>query len=223
MEAIHADGGLRLGMPLTRVEACFCRGALRELAQHRSAPDTAPARWFDDPWGYLDHLQDLWSFFGGLPPGADLAPDVTHRGWMRLTLPDAQDANRSRWRTDPTWETIQRAHFLPDMSPSALARLPRARHDLAQVDAELYGPLKLRAVLRGEYLDSTATLSQELHAFADEMDEIGDKRRRDFAEEVREKARMLGRPVPMQVALALVPRTGHRQVASEEGSASTAP
>ena len=78
-------------------------------------------------------------------------------------------------------------------------------------------------MLRGEYMETTATLSQELHAFADAMDEEDVKRGRDFAEEVREKARMLGRPVPMQVALALVPRTGHRQVASEEGSASTAP
>jgi hypothetical protein len=72
------------------------------------------------------------------------------------------------------------------------------RHDLAQVDAELYGLLKLRAVVRGEYLDTTATLSQELCALADEMDEVDATRGRDFAEEVREKARSMGKPVPIR-------------------------
>jgi hypothetical protein len=198
MEPIHVAGGWQQGMSLTRVEARFRRGVLRELAANATTPETAPARWFDDPWDCLDHLQDLWAFFAGLPPEADLAPDVTHRGWMRLTLPDANDANRSRWRADPTWETIQRARFQLDASPGALTRLPHVRHDLAQVDAELYGLLKLRAVLRGEYLKTTGTLSKELHAFADEMDEEDAKRGRDFAEEVREKARMLGKPVPMR-------------------------
>ncbi|HEV2461803.1 MAG TPA: hypothetical protein VGS80_25890 [Ktedonobacterales bacterium] len=199
MEAIHAAGGWQLGMPLTRVEARFRRGVLRELAaQQHIAPGTAPVRWFDDPWECLDHLQDLWAFFAGLPPEADVAPDVTHRGWMRLAVLDGVDANRSRWQTDPIWETVQRARFHPDTTPGMLTRQPRIRHDLAQVDAELYGLLKLRAVLRGEYLDITATLSQELHAFANQMDEEDAKRGRDFAEEVREKARMLGKPVPIR-------------------------
>ena len=186
-------------MPLTRVEARFRRGVLRELAAHAASRAEAPARWFDDPWECLDHVQDLWAFFAGLPPEADLAPDVTHRGWMRLVIPDADDSNRSRWPTDPVWELIQRAQFMPNSSPAALARLPRVRHDLEQVDAEVYGLLKLRAVLRAEYLDTTATLSQELHAFAEHMDEVDLKRGRDFAEEVREKARMLGKPVPMRI------------------------
>jgi hypothetical protein len=198
MEAIHAAGGWQAGMPLTRIEARFRRGVLRELAANATTPDAAPKRWFDDPWDCLDHLQDLWAFFAGLSPEADIAPDVTHRGWMRLTVVDADDANRSRWRTDPNWETIQRARFQPDASSAALTRLPRVRHDLAQVDAELYGLLKLRAVLRGEYLETTATLSQELRAFSDDMDEVDARRGRDFAEEVREKARMLGKPVPMR-------------------------
>ncbi len=196
--AAHTVGGWQQDMPLTRVEARFRRGVLRELAQQSTVPRTMPVRWFDDPWDCLDHLQDLWAFFAGLPPEADVAPDVTHRGWMRLAVPDADDTNRSRWRPDPTWETLQCARFQPDASSAALTRLPRVRHDLAQVDAELYGLLKLRAALRGEYLDTTATLSQELRAFADAMDEVDARRGRDFAEEVREKARMLGKPVPMR-------------------------
>jgi hypothetical protein len=133
----------------------------------------------------------------GLPPDEDTAPDVTYCGWMRLVVVEegAGDTNRRRWRTDPVWTLIQRAQFLPD-PPTALKRLPRRAHDLNQVDAELYGLMKLRAVLRGEYLDTTATLSQELRAFAERMDEVDAERDRDFAEEVREKARMLGRAVP---------------------------
>ncbi len=147
MEAIHTVGGWQQDMPLTRVEARFRRGVLRELAQQSTVPGTMPVRWFDDPWECLDHLQDLWAFFAGLPPEADVAPDVTHRGWMRLVVLEADDANRSRWRTDPTWETLQCARFQPHVSSAALTRLPRVRHDLAQVDAELYGLLKLRAAL----------------------------------------------------------------------------
>ena len=54
--------------------------------------------------------------------------------------------------------------------------------DRAQIDAELYGLLKPRAAPRGEYLETTATLSQELHAFAERVDEVAAERVRDFAE-----------------------------------------
>ena len=92
---------------------------------------------------------------------------------------------------------IQRAQF-GNRLPAALRRLPRGTHDLEQVDAELYGLLKLRGALRGEYLDTTVTLSQELRAFAKRMEEVDEEKGRDFADEVREKARQLGRPVPMR-------------------------
>jgi hypothetical protein len=205
MEPIHRAGGWEPQMPLTRVEARFRRTALRELRRalgseqstlDASAVHVAPSR-FEDPWQCLEHLGDLWGYFAGLPPEADRAPDVTFRGWLRLAVPAADDGNRSRWPTDPTWETIQRAVCAASQQ-QPLRRDPRAAHDLTQVDAELYGLLKLRAVLRGEYLDATTTLSQELHAFAERMDNVDAERGRDFAEDVREKARMLGRAVPLQ-------------------------
>jgi hypothetical protein len=205
MEPIHRAGGWEPQMPLTRIEARFRRTALRELRaalgtghapSHAPAGVTAPS-WFDDPSCCFEHLSDLWAYFAGLPPEADRALGVTFRGWLRLTLPTVEDGNRSRWPTDPIWETIQRAAFTASQ-PHPLQREPRVVHDLAQIDAELYGLLKLRAVLRGEYLETTATLSQELHAFAGRMDEVDAERGRDFAEEVREKARRLGRPVPIR-------------------------
>ena len=204
MEPIHRAGGWDLSIPLFRIEARFRRGALREfIAAQTLAHDTESAepttgeRWFDDPWICLAHLNDLWAYFAGLPPEADVAPDVTYRGWMRLALSDTTNANRTRWRTDPVWELVQRVRFTESI-PQALIRTPMVRHDLEQVDAELYGLLKLRAALRGEYLDTTATLSQEVRAFVVRMDEVDAERGRDFAEEVREKARMLGKPLPMR-------------------------
>jgi hypothetical protein len=202
MEPVHRAGGWLSGMALTRVEVRFRRDVLRELAWAFGQGEGERGqreRWFDDPWTCLDHLADLWAYFAGLPPEHDHAPDVTHRGWMRLTVPDAHDGNRSRWKTDPTWMVIQRAFAgTAGATPAPLARFPKTSNDLEQVDAELYGLLKLRTALRGEYLTTTATLSQELHAFAERMDEVDAERGRDYAEEVREKARMLGKPLPMR-------------------------
>jgi hypothetical protein len=211
MEPIHRAGGWEPSMPLWRIEARFHRGILRELSRaHSPADQPREAGWFDDPWVALEHLNDLWAYFAGVPPEADTAPDVTYRGWMRLTVPEGNDSNRSRWPTDPVWTLVQGARFT-STSPIPLARQPRITHDLDRVDAEVYGLLKLRAALRGEYLDTTATLGQELHAFANRMDEVDADKQRDFAEEVREKARMLGKPLPPRfdtAALAIVDAAG---------------
>ena len=204
MEPIHRTGGWDGEAPVTRVEVRLRRAVLRELASLQGDQ----ARWFDDPWRCLEHLGDLWAYFAGLPPEADTAPDVTHQGWMRLTVPDKHDMNRSRWPTDPVWRVIQRAQF-GDRLPATLMRLPRATHDLEQVDAELYGLLKLRGAIRGEYLDTTTTLSLELQAFAERMEEVDEQKGRDFAEEVREKARKLGRAVPPRMS---GPLPGKRQI-----------
>jgi hypothetical protein len=64
------------------------------------------------------------------------------------------------------------------------------------------GPLRtcspLSRPLGGKYLATIATLSQERRAFAEQMEEMDTKRGRGFAEEVREKARQMGKPIPMK-------------------------
>lgn len=92
---------------------------------------------------------------------------------------------------------IQCARF-SDSPPLPLQRGKYVAHDLEQIDAELYGLFKLRSVLCGRQLDETLTLSLELRAFAERMDAVDLERKRDYYEVVREKARMLGREVPMQ-------------------------
>jgi hypothetical protein len=192
MQPIHEAGGWRPGMVLTRIEPRLTREIFREL---KEVLPNARASWVDDPYLLLDHLQDVWGLVVGLPERADFAPDVFSRGWMRLVMPAGEDTNKWRWPLDPVWQVVQSAQF-NDRLPKALTREKRVVHDLEQVDAELYGLLKLRAVIRGEYLSHTTTLSQELHAFHDRMEEVDAKKGRDFAEEVREKARGLGKPVP---------------------------
>jgi hypothetical protein len=162
-----------------------------------SARDAGAARCFDDPWSALDHLDDLWACFAGLPPDADAAPDVTSSGWLRLTVAGLDDSNRSRHATDPAWLVVQQARFGASV-PEPLARVPAVRHDLNRVDAELYGLLKLRAALRGEYLEETATLGLEVRKFVTRMEDMDAEKGRDFAEEVREKARRMGKPVPIR-------------------------
>jgi hypothetical protein len=192
MEAIHEGGGWRADMPLFRVEGRFMREIFRDIAvdMRLSSGD-----WCDDPWLALDHLNDFWAYFVGLPPEHDHAPDAMHRGWLRMALPQV-DRNRARWPVDPVWEVIQRAQF-SDQIPKPLRRGKDVAHDLEQIDAELYGLFKLRSVLRGRQMDETLTLSLELRAFAEQMDAVDLDRERDYCEGVREKARMLGRAVPI--------------------------
>jgi hypothetical protein len=84
-------------MDLTRIEGRFKRGVLRELFRLIGGQRS----WFDDPWEAVRHQADLWGVFTGLPPEHDHAPDVTQRGWMRLSPPTGRDATKTRWPTDP--------------------------------------------------------------------------------------------------------------------------
>jgi hypothetical protein len=178
-------------MPLTRIEGRFTREILREISVGMGLGEWD---WCDNPWLALSHLNDFWGYFVGLPPEHDHAPDATHRGWLRLTVLQ-DDINRSRWPTDPVWHVIQRAHF-GGAPPHPLQRGKRSDPQLEQVDAELYGLMKLRSVLCARHQIEGATLSLELGAFAQAMEMRDLEEQRDYAEEIREKARMLGKPVP---------------------------
>jgi len=180
-------------MPLFRVEGRFTREVLRGIA---NGMNLASGDWCDDPWLVLDHLNDLWAYFVGSPPEHDHAPYATDRGWLRMTLQQA-DRNRTRWPTVPVWEVIQRAQF-SEHTPQPLHRSRRVAHDIDQIDAELYWLFKLRCVLCDRQLDETLTLSLELRAYAERMDAMDLERSRDYDEAAREKARMLGRAAPIR-------------------------
>ncbi|MBA3822769.1 MAG: hypothetical protein H0X24_02550, partial [Ktedonobacterales bacterium] len=198
MREIHKAGGWELGMRLTRIELRYRRGILNELEVAHGTEKGA--RWFDDPYVTLDHLGEAWGFGVGYPPEFDRLPDVTHRGWMRLAVPDSTDGTRSRWDTDPLWEVVQRAPFLHGL-PKPLKRAKEAKPDLDQIDAEIRGMLVTRAMLRGSYLDAPASLPGELVAFQERITEWDAHVGRVFSEDVRERARMSGKQVPMKAPL----------------------
>ena len=193
MREIHKAGGWQLDMALTRLEYRHKRLIFNELEV--ALGHERGQRWFDDPWVALEHLGDLWAFDVGLPPEHDQVPDVTHRGWMRLVVPDPSDTRRSRWKTDPLWEIVQRVPFNQGV-PKPLRRDKQVRPDLDQIDAQIRGYLVSRAVLREVYMAGPANLSRELESFDEHMAEWEQEKGSDFAEEVRERARMMGKKVP---------------------------
>lgn len=191
MSEIHERGGWQKGMPLIRIEARFKRGILRELSQ---VGGDEHKRWFDDPWEVLKHLSELWAYFAGLPLESDHAPDVTHRGWMRLV--DGQDTNCSRLGTSALWQMVQRVPFGTE-TPKPLKRSKRIDPALEHLLAEIYGMLKTVAVQRGSYKEGDAVFSRELEYLDDWAAEMQEQRGQTFAQEVHERARMLGNPLPL--------------------------
>jgi hypothetical protein len=108
-----------------------------------------------------------------------------------------EDTTVTRWPTHPVWKAVLSAQFTP-YPPRSLKRHKKVAHDLEQIDAEIHRLFKLRTVVMGRYLSYKTTLSQDLAAFAKRVEEGDHAKGRDYAEAVREKARMLGKPVAMR-------------------------
>jgi hypothetical protein len=200
MRAIHRAGGWTDEMVLTRVEIRGKRPVFNELEV--ALGHDKGQRFFDDPYVAIKHTQDFWAFGVGLPPEHDHAPDVTNRGWIRLAVPDANDSNRTRWKTDPLWEVVQRVPWSEGL-PKPLKRAKQAQPDSELIDVEIRGWLITRAMVRGAYRPGPASLSAELRHFEQWADEYAKKKPGlNFAEEVRERARLAGLPVPYKSPIA---------------------
>ncbi|MBA3824182.1 MAG: hypothetical protein H0X24_09850 [Ktedonobacterales bacterium] len=197
MREIHKAGGWEPGIRLTRIEIRYRRGILNELEVAYGTEKGA--RWYDDPYVAIEHLGEMWGFGVGFPPEYDLLPDVTGRGWMRLAVPGG-DSNQTRWATDPLWEVVQRVPFGQGL-PKPLKRAREAAPDLEKLDAEVRGLLVSLATQRGAYLKAPASLAQEVAAFLERIAERDQGRGRDFAEDVRERARMAGKKLPYKAPL----------------------
>jgi len=154
------------------------------------------------PYTAVDHAGDLWGFGVGLPPEHDHAPDVTHRGWMRLAVPDVQDSNRARWKTDPLWQIVQRVPFAEGL-PKPLRRAKHVQPDLDQLGAQMRGYFISWAVVQESYRPGLAALARELEAFEDWAANFEQEKGVNFAEDVRERARLSGKKVPYKAPLSL--------------------
>jgi hypothetical protein len=95
--------------PVWRLEGQVRREALKQLGL-RTLDET------------LANLQGLWWY-------------VT-QDWLRLCVPDADDANRARWRLHPLWEELSAANWGRPDQP----RLKRFRNTRAPADEKLFGP-----------------------------------------------------------------------------------
>jgi hypothetical protein len=195
MRAIHEAGGWQDGMDLTRIEPRFTRPVFREIAA--SLPPEQRA-WCEDPYLLLEHQGDLWGVYAGIPPEADTAPDVFPRGWMRLAAPTPHDATKQRWPNHPVWDIVQRVPFNARL-PRPLQRSATKDPYLDKLYAEAYGMLITIAMLRGSYLHVPAELPRELEALEDWADGWQEQRALPFADAVRERARMLGKALPLDM------------------------
>ena len=91
----------------------------------------------------LQHIGTLPRFFARME---ELFLHLT-RHWLRL-VEESEDANRSRWPTDPVWQVVQAAPFTE--APSKARRLIRREqhvHAVEQLDAGAYGYLVSRTAL----------------------------------------------------------------------------
>nr|MBA3822786.1 hypothetical protein [Ktedonobacterales bacterium] len=70
-------------------------------------------------------------------------------------------------------------------------------HNPEAIDAEIYGLLKLRSVIHGHHQKPGIDLLHEALDFLEAMADVDERKGRDYEEEVREKARSLGRGVPL--------------------------
>ncbi len=189
MESLWRAQGWTPGEGVTRHEARLRRDALRVL---RLPGETQPC--LDDPWQFLEHKQDVWAAVVGQVDGC---PEAVSVAWIRRVAPDAGDANRSRWPTDPTWRVVQAASF--STASTAVRRLIRRQqrvHDIERLDRQTYGLLVSRVAERhpegGQWAVSMA-LSEVVPALQRETMRPG----KDFGELVRERQRQRGLSLPV--------------------------
>src|SRR5258708_25535659 len=103
MESIWMAAGWQPGVPVTRHEARLGRPGIGELGLPGELRTC-----LDDPWEFLTHKKEVFAaVVGRSEPG----PDAVDVAWIRRVVPDARDANRSRWPTAPVLEGVQGAPF----------------------------------------------------------------------------------------------------------------
>jgi hypothetical protein len=171
---------------VVRTEARLRRGAIRSLRVPGCARDA-----LDNPWTFLDHLQEIWALVVGHPYPDPTAPASA---WIRRVVP-TEDTNRSRWPTDPIWQVIQAATFAPpSQEVRHLVRDTQQTKDVDRRVRSMYGALVSAVALSvpdGERWDVSMAVGQVAPLLVDESEVPG----KDFGELVRERRRRFNLPV----------------------------
>lgn len=171
---------------VVRNEARLRRGAIRSLR----VPG-CPRGALDNPWTFLEHLQEVWALVVGEP-----YPDPTSpaSAWIRRVIP-TEDSNRSRWPTDPAWQVIQAASFTaPSKEVRHLVRETQMTKDVDRRVQAMYGTLVSAVALTvpdGERWDVSMAVGQVVPWLVAEAEIPG----KEFGELVRERRRKFNLPV----------------------------
>jgi hypothetical protein len=172
--------------PVVRYEARLRRGALRALKVAGCARDA-----LDNPWTFLEHLQDVWALVVGQ---AYPTPDASGTAWLRRVVPNG-DTNRARWPTDPTWKVVQAATFTPaSLEVRRLLREEQQSRDRDLRVRTMYGALVSLVALTvpaGERWDVSHAVRQIAPLLVEEAEVPG----KEFGELVRERKRRFNLPV----------------------------
>jgi hypothetical protein len=136
MEPLWQASGWQRSEPVTRCEARLRRDALRAL-RLQNLPD---AHVLDDPWTMLEHLPSIFATIVG--QAEDICPDTVNVSWLRLVVPDEDERNHTRWKTDPTWRVIQVAPFTSALADvRRLIRRTEHKRCAEHLDGIVYGLL----------------------------------------------------------------------------------
>lgn len=192
MVPLWQERGYTGSEPVVRHEARLRRGAFRALRVAGCARDA-----LDNPWTFLDHLQDVWALVVG---HASPEPTAPATAWIRRTVPN-EDTNRARWPTDPVWQVVQAATFTASPQPVRhLIREEQQTQDVALRVRTIYGALVSAvalAVPEGEHWDASMGLRYLSLALMEEAAVPG----KDFGELVRERRRKFNLPIPQHASI----------------------
>ena len=191
MESIWAANGRRADERVTRNELRLRREVFREL---RLPGNVTPC--LDDPWQFLEHLQDVWGHGVGQPE--EDCPDAVNVAWIRQVVPLDNDSNRSRWPTDLAWRVVQQATFADAPAPARrLIRRKQQAADVLTLDRLNYGTLVSRVARlhpHGGQYDLSMAVGEIVPALRKESAKAG----KDFGTLVRERRRKWGLRLPVQ-------------------------
>ncbi len=153
--------------PITRVEMRYEREILHECGCE-TVEET------------LDRQDALWGY--------------STQQWLRHTVPQAQESNRSRWPTSVWWAVVQGASFGKPQTAPAQRQKAHAFHE-ERILAAIFGYLESwAAYTAGKRVDPSLDLSTVLHALADKGDEHYLRKGSDFYVEALKRRKRIGYP-----------------------------
>ncbi len=154
--------------PITRVEMRYERTVLRELGCDTVAET-------------FDRFDALWAY--------------STQQWLRHTLPQPNEKNRTRWPTSAWWDVVQGASFgKPQTAPAQRVKAHAFHED--RILAAVFGYLESWVAYSSgkQPVDSSLDFSTVAHWLADKADEHYERKETDFYSEVLKRRKRLGFP-----------------------------